>query len=140
MISVENTADEPVPEQATMAAENSLDVLVLGADRRPSEAVGTQSRSDSIMLARVSPGSGRVQLLSVPRDLLVVEPGAEDRINTAYAHGGVEQAAAVMDHLTGIAVDRYAIVDFGGFEEAINALGGVTPEVEEPVRLGSGMS
>ncbi len=45
-----------------------------------------------------------------------------------------------MDHLTGIAVDRYAVVDFGGFEEAINALGGVTPEVEEPVRLGSGVS
>jgi LCP family protein required for cell wall assembly len=89
------------------------------------------------MLAQVSPGSGRVQLLSVPRDLLVeVKPGVEDRINTAYAYGGVEQATAVVEDSTGIAVDRYAVVDFGGFEEAINALGGVTLEVEEPIRLG----
>ncbi len=128
--SAENTADKP-------ASEDSLDVLVLGVDRRPSGAGGVPSRSDSMMLAQVSPGSGRVQLLSVPRDLLVeVKPGVEDRINTAYAYGGVEQAAAAVENLTGIAADRHVIVDFGGFEEAINALGGVTLEVEEPIRLG----
>jgi polyisoprenyl-teichoic acid--peptidoglycan teichoic acid transferase len=89
------------------------------------------------MLAGVSPGSGGVRLLSLPRDLLVeVEPGVEDRINTAYAYGGVGQAAAAVEGLTGISVDRHAIVDFGGFEEGINALGGVTLEVEEPIRLG----
>jgi LCP family protein required for cell wall assembly len=90
-----------------------------------------------MMLVRVSPRTGQVQTLSVPRDLLVeVEPGVEDRINTAYTYGGVEQATAVVENLTGISVDRYAIVDFGGFEEAIDALGGVTLEVEEPIRLG----
>ena len=129
-----NTADEPVPPPAS---GGPLYVLVLGVDRRPSEAGGAPSRSDTMMLAQVSPGSGRVQLLSVPRDLLVeVEPGVEDRINTAYTYGGVEQATAVVENLTGISVDRYAIVDFGGFEEAIDALGGVTLEVEEPIRLG----
>ena len=128
----EEASDEPPP-----ASGEPLYVLVLGVDRRPSEAGGAPSRSDSIMLAQVSPGSGRVQLLSVPRDLLVeVEPGVEDRINTAYTYGGVEQATAVVENLTGISVDRYAIVDFGGFEEAIDALGGVTLEVEEPIRLG----
>ena len=128
----EQASDEPPP-----ASGEPLYVLVLGVDRRPSEAGGAPSRSDSIMLAQVSPGSGRVQLLSVPRDLLVeVEPGVEDRINTAYTYGGVEQATAVVENLTGISVDRYAIVDFGGFEEAIDALGGVTLEVEEPIRLG----
>ena len=119
------------------ATGEPLYVLILGVDRRPSEAGGAPSRSDSMMLAQVSPGSGWIQLLSVPRDLLVeVEPGVEDRINTAYAYGGVEQAAAAVENLTGIAADRHAIVDFGGFEEAINALGGVTLEVEEPIRLG----
>jgi polyisoprenyl-teichoic acid--peptidoglycan teichoic acid transferase len=135
--SVENAADEPAPAQTVKPAEDSLYMLVLGVDRRPSEAGGAPSRSDTIMLAQVSPGSGRVQLLSVPRDLLVeVKPGVEDRINTAYAYGGVEQAAAAVENLTGISADRYAIVDFGGFEEAIDALGGVTVEVDEPIRLG----
>jgi len=125
------------PEAPAPSSGEPLYVLVLGVDRRPSEAGGAPTRSDSIMLAQASPGSGRVQLLSIPRDLLVeVEPGVEDRINTAYAYGGVEQAAAVVEGLTGISVDRYAIVDFGGFEDAINALGGVTLEVEEPIRLG----
>ena len=129
--------DPDKPEAPPPASGEPLYVLVLGVDRRPSEAGGVPSRSDSIMLAQVSPGSGRVQLLSVPRDLLVeVKPGVEDRINTAYAYGGVEQATAVVEDSTGIAVDRYAVVDFGGFEEAINALGGVTLEVEEPIRLG----
>ena len=133
--SEEEASEEPEPPPP--ASGEPLYVLVLGVDRRPSEAGGAPSRSDTIMLAQVSPGSGRVQLLSVPRDLLVeVEPGVEDRINTAYTYGGVEQATAVVENLTGISVDRYAIVDFGGFEEAIDALGGVTLEVEEPIRLG----
>jgi len=162
VLSAERTLPEPQPEEETTgeatadgeateseeeASEGSeppppasgepLYVLVLGVDRRPSEAGGVPTRSDSMMLAQVSPGSGRVQLLSVPRDLLVeVEPGVEDRINTAFAYGGVEQAAAAVENLTGIATDHHVIVDFGGFEDAINALGGVTLEVEEPIRLG----
>jgi LCP family protein required for cell wall assembly len=158
VLSAERTVPEPQPEEETTseggakeseekeiseepepppASGGPLYVLVLGVDRRPSEAGGAPSRSDTIMLAQVSPGSGRVQLLSVPRDLLVeVEPGVEDRINTAYTYGGVEQATAAVENLTGLSVDRYAIVDFGGFEEAVDALGGVTLEVEEPIRLG----
>jgi LCP family protein required for cell wall assembly len=78
-----------------------------------------------------------VKLLSVPRDLLVeIEPGVEDRINQAYAYGGMEQAKAVMENLTGIPIVRYAIIDFGGFEEVIDALGGITLEVEQPIRVG----
>ncbi|MDQ3378229.1 MAG: LCP family protein [Actinomycetota bacterium] len=129
--------DSEKPEAPPPASGEPLYVLILGVDRRPSEAEGAPSRSDTMMLAQVSPGSGRVQLLSVPRDLLVeVKSGVEDRINTAYAYGGVEQAAAVVENLTDISADRYAIVDFGGFEEGIDVLGGVTLEVEEPITLG----
>ncbi|CAN5732097.1 hypothetical protein BH24ACT18_BH24ACT18_08170 [soil metagenome] len=130
----EEASDKPEPPPAS---GEPLYVLIVGVDRRPSEAEGAPSRSDTMMLAQVSPGSGRVQLLSVPRDLLVeVKSGVEDRINTAYAYGGVEQAAAVVENLTDISADRYAIVDFGGFEEGIDVLGGVTLEVEEPITLG----
>ena len=60
----------------------------------------------------------------------------EDRINTAYLYGGTERATWVVENLTGISIERYAIVDFGGFEEVIDALGGVTLKVEQPIRLG----
>jgi len=133
----DDPADKPAPEDPLKVAEESLVVLVLGVDRRPSDGEGSASHSDTMMLVRVSPRTGQVQTLSVPRDLLVeVEPGVEDRINTAYLYGGTEQATAVMEDLTGVSIDRHAIVDFGGFEDAIDALGGVTLEVEQPIRLG----
>ena len=118
-------ADPPPP-----ASGEPLNVLVLGVDRRPSEGEGA-GRSDTMMLAQVSPGSGRVELLSVPRDLLVeVEPGVEDRINMAYTYGGVEQAKAVMEGVTGVPIDAHAIIDFQGFEGVIETMGGVTVEVK----------
>ena len=122
---------------SSVAPEESLNVLVLGVDRRPSDAEGSRSHSDTIMLVQVSPQTGQIQSLSVPRDLLVeVKPGVEDRINTAYLYGGTQRATAVMEDLTGINIDRYAIVDFGGFEDMIDALGGVTLKVGHPIRIG----
>ena len=130
-------ANEQVPEGTQEAAEEPLDVLVLGVDRRPSASEGATSHSDTMMLVRVSPQTGQIRLLSVPRDLLVeVEHGVEDRVNTAYLYGGAPLAAEVMENLTGVTVDRYAIVDFGGFEDSIDALGGVTLDVEQPIRIG----
>ena len=129
--------DKPTPEGPPRASTESLTVLVLGVDRRPSADEGSSARSDTLMLVRVTPETGRVELLSVPRDLLVeVAPGVQDRINSAYAYGGVEQAKAAMENFIGIPIDRYAIVDFGGFEDVVNALGGITVEVGEPIQVG----
>ncbi len=135
--SAQNAPDKPIPQEPPKISNDSLNVLVLGVDRRPEEVEDTGSHSDTMMLVRLTPQSGRIMLLSVPRDLLVeIEPGVEDRINQAYAFGGIEQAKAVMENLTGIPVDSYAIIDFGGFEEVIDALGGITLDVEQPIRVG----
>ena len=141
-------AKEPEQEAAKNAQEASgepLDVLVLGVDRRPSASRGSSTRSDTIMLVRVIPATGEVKLLSVPRDLYVeVEPGVENRINTAYAYGGVDQAKAVMEGVTGVGIENYVIVDFEGFEKVIDAIGGVRVDVGSGVfpekwNMGEGM-
>src|SRR5215212_356899 len=122
----QDPADKPAPKSSSM----TLDVLVLGVDRLPSAAEGSASRSDTIMLVRVTPSTGDVKLLSVPRDLYVeVEPKVKDRINSAYAYGGVKQARTVMEDLTGVQVDGYVIADFEGFEKVIAAIGGVEVDV-----------
>src|SRR5918997_4026791 len=125
---------ESAGEESRAASDAPLTVLVLGVDRRPLGSAEPQvvgSRSDTIMLVRVVPGTGQVKLLSIPRDLLVeVEPGVEDRINAAYSYGGVEQARRVVQGFTGIPIDRYAIVDFEGFSEVVDAMGGVEVDVE----------
>jgi polyisoprenyl-teichoic acid--peptidoglycan teichoic acid transferase len=132
-------------KEAEEASGDPLDVLVLGVDRRPDAAKGSSARSDTIMLVRVVPATGAVKLLSVPRDLYVeVEPGKEDRINSAYAYGGVDQTRAVMEDLTGVDIDNYVVVDFKGFEKVIDAIGGVRVDVGSGVfpeqwNMGEGM-
>jgi polyisoprenyl-teichoic acid--peptidoglycan teichoic acid transferase len=109
--------------------DGPLNVLVLGVDERPgSEVEG--SRTDTIMLVQVVPETGDVKLLSVPRDLLVeIEPGEEDRINAAYSYGGIEET---MGALQG-PIEHYAVVDFEGFRDVINAMGGVEMDVEDEI-------
>ena len=127
------------------ASEEPLNVLVLGVDRRPTET-SDMGRSDTIMIVQVTPKSGRVEMLSVPRDLYVeIEPGVQDRINEAYTYGGVQQTWAVMEGVTGIPIDNYAIVDFQGFEDVIDAIGKVRVDVgqdqfPENWEMGEGMS
>ncbi len=123
------TAGEP---SAAEADRERFDVLVLGIDRRPGDEVeGPGSRTDAMMLARVFPETGEIKVVSIPRDLLVeVEPGVYDRINTAFARGGVSKAKDVVEDLTGIAADRHVVADFAGFEALVDALGGVEIDVE----------
>ena len=121
---------DPANKTAPKGSSKTLDVLVLGVDRLPSAAEGSSTRSDTIMLVRVTTSTGDIKLLSVPRDLYVeVEPTVKDRINTAYTYGGVKQARAVMEGLTGVRVDGYVIADFEGFEKVIAAIGGVKVDV-----------
>lgn len=128
------TRDQSARKVSEQASDEPLDVLVLGVDRRPSSAEGESVRSDTMMLVRVTPAAGEVKLLSVPRDLYVeVESGEKDRINTAYAYGGVEKARAVMEDLTGVDIDNYVIVDFEGFEKVIDAMGKVRVDVGKGV-------
>jgi LCP family protein required for cell wall assembly len=130
----EEAARLAASKEAEQASSEPLDVLVLGVDRRPNSAEGESTRSDTMMLVRVIPATGEVKLLSVPRDLFVeVKPEEKDRINTAYAYGGVENARTVMEDLTGVDIDNYVIVDFEGFEKVIDAMGKVRVDVGKGV-------
>lgn len=123
-------AEQKAAQQLDNASDEPLDVLVLGVDKRPDASEGESTRSDTMMLVRVTPSTGRVKLLSVPRDLYVeIEPGVKDKINAAYAYGGVDQARSVMEGLTGVEIDNYVVVDFEGFEQVIDVIGGVKVDV-----------
>ena len=113
--------------------DGPLNVLVLGVDENPgSEVEG--SRTDTIMLVQVVPETGDVKLLSVPRDLLVeIEPGVEDRINAAYSYGGIEETMGALQGYAQVPIDHYAVVDFEGFRDVINAMGGVEMDVEDEI-------
>jgi LCP family protein required for cell wall assembly len=100
-------------------------VVVLGSDARADEA----SRSDTVIVAK--PGGGA---LAVPRDTLVEVPGVgQDKLNAAFAYGGPELAVETLEGFLGLSVNGYAVLDFGGVEEIVDAIGGVTVEVDAPM-------
>ena len=82
-IAAQEVLDVPLPGQPTVA-------LVIGYDKRPGEARGSGSRSDTLMLIRVDPDRKAVSMLSFPRDLSVEIPGCQGqpafvgRINEAF--------------------------------------------------------
>jgi LCP family protein required for cell wall assembly len=103
-------------------------VVLLGSDARAGEA----SRSDTIVVTKAGGG-----MLAVPRDTLVDIPGVgKDKINAAFASGGPGLTVETLENLTGVQVNDYVVVHFGGVEEMVDALGGITLEVDKPIRVG----
>jgi LCP family protein required for cell wall assembly len=109
--------------------------LVIGYDRRAGEAKGTPSRSDTLMLMRADPDAETISLLPFPRDLLVEVrcPGRGtyvDRINAAYAECGPEGSLETVKALTGLPINYLVTVNFRGFRQIVDRLGGVWMDVD----------
>jgi LCP family protein required for cell wall assembly len=100
-------------------------VVLLGSDARADEV----ARSDTIMISKADGG-----LLAVPRDTLVEIPGlGQDKLNAAFANGGPQLVVETVENLTGLSVENYVVLNFGGVEEIVNALDGITVNVEETI-------
>ncbi|MFQ6000614.1 MAG: LCP family protein [Anaerolineae bacterium] len=116
-----------------------INILILGTDRR--DKGERAARTDTMMVASLDPVARRAVLLSIPRDLWVFIPGyGEGRINTAYFYGEVDGgqgpalAKETVEANLGIPIDYYVGLDFEGFKEIVDTLGGVTIDVEAPIR------
>ena len=118
----------PPPTMILSSAE-TVNFLLLGSDRR-----GLSFRTDTIIIASVRPRDNLVTLISIPRDLFVYIPGyTMQRINTAYQHGeitnypggGQQLIKDTVLYNLGIHIDHVAMVEFAGFKEIINTLGGI---------------
>ncbi|HEY6729018.1 MAG TPA: LCP family protein, partial [Polyangiaceae bacterium] len=115
-----------------------MNLLLVGLDRRPGATRG--GRPDTIIVASFSEEAGHVGLVSVPRDLYVDIPGyGSDRINaTAAAAVKLEQDPAellerVVEETLDVPIAHTIVIDLGGFERAIDAIGGV--EVDVPCAI-----
>jgi polyisoprenyl-teichoic acid--peptidoglycan teichoic acid transferase len=107
--------------------------LIMGSDSRGQSAIAG-ARADSILLFRTDPGKHLISMLSVPRDLWVTVPGhGSAKINAAFAWGGPSLLIRTVSHFTGLPVNHLVLVDFGGFKELIDSVGGVT--VQNPYKL-----
>jgi LCP family protein required for cell wall assembly len=135
---------DPTARHPTSAATGPLNYLLVGSDQRTS-GPGADARSDTILIAHVPAGQRRAYLISVPRDLQVRIParpgwpGGQDKVNAAFEYGGggtggTRLLSATLTALTGIRFDGAALVDFTGFQQVVDLLGGVDMCVDTPVR------
>jgi len=108
--------------------------LVIGYDHRV--GIGGPSRSDTIMLIRADPVDKTISLLSFPRDLQVpiycgsTVMSSSDKINSAYADCGPRGTLDTVRHLTGLPINYVITVDFHGFKEVVDKLGGVWMDID----------
>ena len=109
--------------------------LALGYDQRAGSEYSTVSRSDTIMLIRADPATKTISLLSFPRDLIVpiyCKSGfvAHDRINSAYARCGATGSLETVKQLTGLPINYLITLNFHGFKEIVDDLGGVWMDID----------
>jgi LCP family protein required for cell wall assembly len=109
---------DPIPQP-----EGQINIMLLGSDMKYTGYVG---RTDTIILLTVNPDEGTVSMTSFPRDLYVFIPGWTDqRINTAFGHGGFPLLQKTMEHNFGVKPDYFILVNLWAFEYIIDHLGGI---------------
>jgi LCP family protein required for cell wall assembly len=120
--------DVPAPGHAAIA-------LVIGYDRRAGEAASQPSRSDTVMLLRADPVTKSVSMMSFPRDMTVNvhcpgQPIFVGKINSAYANCGSKGTLQTVRDLVGLPINYLITVNFRGFKQIVNRLGGVWIDVD----------
>ena len=114
--------------------ENELLFLVLGLDSDDfSGATTEQNRTDTMILAKVNFETGKIDMLSIPRDSRVMVNGKLDKINHAHHYGGLKMAMKTTRDFLNLDIDYYVRVNFFSVKDIVDVLGGI--EVDVPVQV-----
>ncbi|WP_051259399.1 LCP family protein [Schaalia suimastitidis] len=126
----EDYADRPQAATAKPGQEAPLNILLLGSDTRASDETLLDSvgaRADAILVVHISGDRQHIEIVSIMRDMWVEVPGyGMNKINAAMSYGGTALLTRTVEGLINTRIDHVALVDFQGFKEMTNALGGVT--------------
>ncbi|WP_411333959.1 LCP family protein [Metabacillus indicus] len=116
-------------DEAVTISNDPVSILLLGVEDYSSGGKG--GRADTLMVATFNPKDQTMKLLSLPRDTRVNIPGKESKrkINSAYSSGGKELTIETVEDFLDIPIDYYATVNFEGFKNIIDIVGGITVDV-----------
>lgn len=120
---IERKTDKRTDELA-LSTQEPFSVLMLGVDERE----GDRGRSDSMIVLTVNPEQKSVKMLSIPRDTRteIIGRGTVDKINHAFAFGGVEMSMDTVENFLDIPIDYYLQINMEGFKDIVDAVGGIT--------------
>lgn len=126
------------PGETVFKDTDSVNILCLGLDYNYTTRgimFSKYARTDTIFVVNVNK-NGQINILSIPRDMRVDIAGDDygyDKINTAYALGEEPLAQKTVEDFLGLKIDYYAIIRIKGTKELIDALGGITLDVEKDI-------
>jgi LCP family protein required for cell wall assembly len=137
----------PLPAFPVTIPDRYLNIVLLGSDKRPGSGAW---RTDSMIVVSVDTTYNVVRLLSIPRDLWVYIPGhGYNRVNTAdlwgelaQKGGGPDRVKQTIHHNLGIPIHYYVRIDFQGFMQIIDTVGGIDVDVDcalSDIKLSAGM-
>jgi LCP family protein required for cell wall assembly len=126
----------PVANLTPATSGQAMNILLVGSDsraglsRRQLGRIRTVKvagrRTDTIIVLHVSPGRDRAVMVSLPRDLRTTIDGRTGKLNAAFARGGPGLLVKTVQQTTGLPIHHYAEIDFAGFLEVVDELGGIT--------------
>ncbi|OCA88281.1 LytR family transcriptional regulator [Bacillus sp. FJAT-27225] len=121
---IDREVSEKRTEEVSLKKATPFSVLLLGVDERQ----GDRGRSDTIIVLTVNPDQESVKMLSIPRDTRteIIGRGTTDKINHAYAFGGVEMSMATVENFLDIPIDYVVQINMEGFQDIVDSVGGVT--------------
>lgn len=132
---IQKTAEHtytPIKGKVVGSAPNNnkkqpFSLLLLGVDTGDYGRTG-QGRTDTILVATVNPKNNSTTLVSIPRDSYteIIGTNQKDKINHAYAYGGISMTIATVENLLDIPINNYIEVNLKGLQELVDSLGGIT--------------
>src|SRR6478735_524410 len=150
-VDIDKALGEDRPERLPTSGQN---LLVLGSDSRAgaeNKALGGGgsvggARSDTAMVVHIPEGRSRAVAVSIPRDTLVTRPEctkadgsttpSANRVmfNSVYSQVGPACVVKTVEKMSGVRIDHYLEINFAGFKDLVDAIGGVTVKVDEPIK------
>lgn len=137
------------PQKLPTSGQN---LLLLGSDSRAGSNGGlaggnvSGARSDTALMVHIPEGRSSAIAVSIPRDTLVTRPDcvksdgstlpSKERVmfNSVYSLAGPACVVKTVEKMSGVRMDHYLEIDFSGFKGLVDAIGGVTVDVKEPIR------
>lgn len=132
---IDRDVSEKREEPVVFKKQEPFSVLVLGVDEREDDA----GRSDTMIVMAVNPEFNSTKMVSIPRDTYtdIIGKGFKDKINHAYAFGGIEMAMETVEHLLDIPIDYVVQVNMESFKEIVDAVGGIKVNNTFDFKLGN---
>ncbi|MRH43936.1 LytR family transcriptional regulator [Aquibacillus halophilus] len=116
-------------EKSVDIGNDPISILLLGIENYSSG--GSNGRSDTIIVLTFNQDEETLKMLSIPRDTFVpiIGENIQDKINHSYAYGGAEMTINTVEEFLNIPIDYFATIDFAGFLNVIDIVGGITVDV-----------